>query len=227
MANDLDAVFEDFEAAWTRDENPDLSGFLPAIGAPKRHEVLLELIRIDLEFRWRNAQFSPDTAHQKPWTLHDYSTAFPELTANDMVSSGLVAEEYRVRSRWGDRPDPIAFASRFEVDAERILLQLQAIDAELAKDKTYLPPNVGDAETVDSPTGQEQATHTFLKVEQSDSSGSQTGRFGEYDLLFEIARGGMGVVYKAKQRNLNRIVALKMIRSGELASDEEVKRFYA
>jgi len=49
--------------------------------------------------------------------------------------------------------------------------------------------------------------------------------FGDYCLVSEIGRGGMGIVFKAEHRRLNRTVALKVMRSGELSNEEELARF--
>lgn len=77
--------------------------------------------------------------------------------------------------------------------------------------------NVGhwsDQSTIDGPAGKD-GEGVLTKVRY----------FGDYELLAEIGQGGMGVVHKARQLNLNRLVALKMILGGRLANPQAVERF--
>jgi WD40 repeat protein/tRNA A-37 threonylcarbamoyl transferase component Bud32 len=80
-------------------------------------------------------------------------------------------------------------------------------------------PEGPDTAVFSPPEGSETPALPVSAVERSPY-------FGAYHLLAELAHGGMGVVYRAWDTKLERYVALKTIRAGQLASDQEVQRFY-
>ena len=127
--------------------------------------------------------------------------------------------------------EPIDTLARDERLQDVVLAYLKAVDAGQAPDQQDLlarhPDLAADLRAFFSGQHKIQAGIAPLRgvLEQQSSPPFSKRLFGDYELLKEIAHGGMGIVYKARQISLKRIVALKMIRAGQLASPEDVRRF--
>jgi tRNA A-37 threonylcarbamoyl transferase component Bud32 len=132
----------------------------------------------------------------------------------------LMALELELRRSRGEQPAPIEYHSRFPDHAD-------AIDAIFREATIGLDPAsslVSDLSGLGA-TFRADGPHDPATPQPHLAAGGSI-RFADYELLGEIAHGGMGIVYRARQISLNRVVALKMIRSGRFATEAEVQRFH-
>ena len=153
----------------------------------------------------------------------------PEPEEHDDERLFSLLDSYVERLNRGDRPDP-----RLWLDAHPQLAEaLKCLDA---LEAFVPPPRTAASTPVAVASGAITAGFlaqtiagdgTAAANASSFVSAMPLGEFGEYELLAEIGRGGMGVVYRARQTSLDRVVALKMILASHLASEDQVRRFQA
>jgi predicted Ser/Thr protein kinase len=131
----------------------------------------------------------------KPTPAAEWLRRYPALAADSAQAAELVYHEYVLRAELGESPSWQDYLQEFPEHADLLKLLREADEIV------------------------EQA------LAPSELAGCFASEISDYELLEEIGRGGMGVVFKARQKSLDRIVALKMLRGGEYSDRDERARF--
>jgi hypothetical protein len=160
----VDQLCDEFETSWRAGQVPDIREFLASheststFSDPIARRLLLhELIKIDLDHRWRTAAQCQPCEHDRATMdgrtsdaetasaagsrcllIGNYVELIPELGSLNDLPVELIAEEYRARHRWGDRPDHSIYSRRFMHLGETLRQALEQVDEELGTKKAGL-----------------------------------------------------------------------------------------
>jgi eukaryotic-like serine/threonine-protein kinase len=172
----------------------------------------LETVPLSLRLRVNSAcdRFESEWKAGNRPTIEDHLEAVPEAERSAHFFE-LLALELDLRRARDEKPSREEYRLRFPD-------QFRAIES-------AFQPEARD-QTIDYSPAMEELT-LALEGAPADRAIERPAipEFGDYELLEEIARGGMGVIYRARHKLLNRVVALKMILAGRFASPEETRRF--
>lgn len=224
----FESVIDRFELAWQEGRSPALESFLENTGSD-RAALLGELVLIDLEYRLKSGEAV---------RAENYFARYPELEADDDFALELLQQEFHLRKRTEPMLASAEYQKRFLRWADVIVARLAGgVGSGSSKrrrswqvrlscphchnpielvvesvDEDVLCPSCGSALHVDT---QRSMTWNKQKLPQ----------IAQFELLEQVGRGAFGSVYKARDRELQRIVAIKVPRSGVLATDEDEDRF--
>jgi len=188
---------------WRQGQEPRLEDFL-AQAELRDPDHIVAVLRVDQSERFRIGQ----------WVrVETYFEAFPAVRDDPEGAVDLIFAEYLLREQKGEPPAPEEYLERFPNHAEELKLQIELHRAM----ETH-------SELAPGPAGR---TATFFDPRALQSGGGPDGlpEIPGYEVLGVLGRGGMGVVYRAWQKELSRLVALKMVHAGGQASPALRARF--
>lgn len=215
--SEIDEVRDNFERNWKSGEIPNVAEFLSRVPVTVRISLLKELIPVDVEYRLK---------HGHPMNDGEYQNL-----GNDEMN--LVAEEIRKLK------DSVPLNSSCRETSMSNAFQEKQNSEAIPELRSEVPPHTGYSEDprVTEKTLIEQDPDGTITLEFSDTAESTsespaasvvdltTTELGNYQIIRELGKGGMGQVYVAEHKTMKRLVALKVLSANAVGNEQAVRRF--
>jgi hypothetical protein len=175
---------------------------------PPAGRRLFEAILDEQQARWNSGERPP---------AEDFLASHPALGDDAEAALDVIYQEFVIRRAQGESPCPEDYFKRFPAWADGLMRQF-------AVDEALRPADVA---TVHSPDPASTAPGTNEAPGAPPLALASPRSIQGYEILDELGRGGMGIVFKALDRRLNRVVAVKMVSETTFTSPSQLRRFLA
>lgn len=227
-AEALEAVLMRFEVAWNGDANPQVDAYLTGTG-PVRSLVLRELIYVDLECRLKRGESV---------RVEAYLQRYPQLVDDIPFCLDLLAREFYFRQRTEPKLGFAEYEQRFPKFGSELRKVVATIvprsrPGRISRFSARLNcPHCHNPIEIVAESAQDEVVcpscGSSLKLDGGQTltwDKQRLPHIEQFELLEAVGRGAFGTVYKARDKQLQRLVAIKIPRSGVLATDEDEDRF--